>query len=163
MHDVARYIDMLRSRGLKATPRRAAIIEIFASRGGHLTPEEVWTGLQKRFKRCGLPGVYRNLESMAGCGILTRILRFDRRQHYGLCGAAGEGHHHHITCIRCGRVDEIGRCPIAGRKTMNGYRVVSHFMQVNGICAGCQVSASDAAPGTRRCTSTKKPARKNKG
>ncbi len=132
------YLGKLKEGGFKLTPRRQAIIELFVDGKTHLTPEEAWEGLKKQFDRCGLPSVYRNLESLVECGILTRIQQFDRKKHYGLCSALhGDHHHHHITCIKCGKVDEIKDCAINEVKKIKGYKVVSHFMQVNGVCAGC--------------------------
>ena len=132
------YLEKLKEGGFKLTPRRQAIVELFVKSKGHLTPEEVWERLKKKFDHCGLPGVYRNLESLVECGILTRIQQFDRTKHYGLCAAAhGSHHHHHITCVKCGKVDAIQDCAISGIKKIKGFKVVNHFMQVNGICAGC--------------------------
>jgi Fe2+ or Zn2+ uptake regulation protein len=132
------YLRKLKERKLKRTPRRQAIIEFFVDGKTHLTPEEVWQKLKKRFDRCGLPSVYRNLESLVECGVLTRIQQFDRKKHYGLCSALhGDHHHHHITCVKCGKVDEIKDCAINDTMKIKGYKIVSHFMQVNGICAGC--------------------------
>ena len=131
------YLEKLKKGGYKLTPRRQAIIQLFINGKGHLTPEEVWGKLKKKFDRCGFPGVYRNLESLVGCGILTRIQQFDRKKHYGLCSAPQGDHHHHITCIKCGKVDEIKNCAIDGSKKIKGYKVISHFMQVNGICDVC--------------------------
>ena len=131
------YLEKLRNNGLKLTPRRKVIIKLFIDCDSHLTPEEVWNNLRKDFDQCGLPSVYRNLESLAECGILTRIQQFDRKKHYGLCTARNDYHHHHITCIHCGKVEEIRDCAIKNRKRVKGYKVISHYMQVNGICADC--------------------------
>lgn len=132
------YIEKLRQGGFKLTPRRQAIIELFVDGHSHLTPDEVWDKLKKQFDQCGLPSVYRNLETLVECGVLTRIQQFDRKKHYGLCTAAyGDRHHHHITCIKCGKVDEIKNCAINDIKKVKGYKVISHFMQVNGICENC--------------------------
>jgi Fe2+ or Zn2+ uptake regulation protein len=132
------YLEKLKEGGFKLTPRRQAIIELFVDGKSHSTPEEVWAKLKKQFDRCGLPSVYRNLESLVECGVLTRIQQFDRKKHYGLCSAAhGDHHHHHITCVKCGKVDEIKDCAIKDTKKINGYKIVSHFMQVNGVCSGC--------------------------
>ena len=131
------YFRKLRDGGFKLTPRRRAIIELFVDCGIHLTPEEVWTRLKKEFSQCGLPSVYRNLESLVKCGILTRIQQFDRKKHYGLCTAQHDHHHHHITCVNCGKVEEIEECAIHNKRVIKGYKVVSHFVQVNGICREC--------------------------
>ena len=131
------YVKKLKEGGYKLTPRRKAIIRLFSECGTHMTPEEVLNKLKKTFSRCGFPGVYRNLESLVGCGILTRIQKFDRKKHYGLCPAGQEKHHHHINCIRCGKLEVIDECAISGINEIKGYRVISHFLQVEGICAKC--------------------------
>lgn len=131
------YLNRLKNNGLKQTPRRQAIIQLFLDSGAHLTPEEVWQKLQQQFEKCGLPSVYRNLESLVECGILTRIQATDRKKHYGLCSVGHQHHHHHITCVKCGKVDEITDCPLAHTAEIHGYRVISHLFQVNGICGNC--------------------------
>lgn len=131
------YLEKIREKGLKLTPLRKAIVMLFMDRIGHMTPEDAWSGLKGRFKQCGLPSVYRNLESLVECGILTRIQQFDNKKHYGLCTSEKEHHHHHIVCIKCGRVDAISECAITQKKKIKGYRVVSHYVQVNGICEDC--------------------------
>ena len=131
------YLEKIKQAGLKVTPRRQAIIKLFVDCNSHITPEEVWKKLKKKFNKCGLPSVYRNLESLVGCGILVRVQQFDRKKHYGLCTARGDCHHHHITCIQCGKVEDIKDCAISKVKKIRGYKVVSHFMQVDGICVGC--------------------------
>ena len=127
----------LKEKGYKITPRRRAIIELFVSAGTHLTAEDVWGKIRKKIKRCGLPGIYRNLEELTECGILTRIQLFDRRKHYSICSAPRAEHHHHITCLKCGKVGEIENCAIDDSRNINGYKVVSHFVQINGICPVC--------------------------
>ncbi len=136
------YIEKLKSKGLKLTPRRRAIIKLFFERRSHMTPEEVFEKLKKKFSRCGVPGIYRNLESLAECAILARIHKQDRKRHYGLCSCSADKHHHHITCVKCGKVDEIRNCSLDGVKEINGYTVLSHFVQIDGICAECSKNKS---------------------
>ncbi len=131
------YFDSLRTQGFKMTPRRKAIIEFFVEQNRHLTAEDVWTGLNEEFEKWGLPGVYRNLETLVECGILVRVQMFDRKKHYGLCETGNSSHHHHIICIKCGMVKDISACCMTAIENVSGFRVISHFMQVNGICERC--------------------------
>ncbi|MFC1867111.1 Fur family transcriptional regulator [Thermodesulfobacteriota bacterium] len=131
------YLEKIKRGGLKLTPRRKAIVELFILCDSHLTPEAVWGRLQNQFDQCGLPSVYRNLESLAECGILTRIQQFDSKKHYGLCTSRQNQHHHHIICIKCGKVDDIDDCALLNRKKIKGYKVISHYVQVNGVCTRC--------------------------
>ncbi|OGF62971.1 MAG: hypothetical protein A2Y62_04895 [Candidatus Fischerbacteria bacterium RBG_13_37_8] len=130
------FMAKLKLHNLKFTPRRIAIIQLFLS-NNIFTPEEIWNRLKKQFKKCGLPGVYRNLESLVECGILAKIHKIDRKRYYGLCSAKENIHHHHIICLQCGKVDDISDCFFEKKETIKGYKLISHYIQLNGICEGC--------------------------
>ncbi|MCD4779450.1 MAG: transcriptional repressor [Candidatus Omnitrophica bacterium] len=132
------YVDKIKNNGLKVTPRRKAIINIFNHCRVHLTPEDIFTRLKEEFSHCGLPSVYRNLEILAECGILARIYRFDNKRYYGLCHSADGAHHHHIICIKCGTIAPLKGCNLFKRKKINGFKIIDHFIQVDGICKNCQ-------------------------
>ncbi len=132
------YLTMLRKKKLKLTPRRKAIIDFFLSKERFLTPETVRNGLKKKFKHVGLPSIYRNLESFVKCGILTKIQRPDRKLYYGLCKAKNSQHHHHIICIKCGKVGEFSNRNLFKQKTINGFKILSHSLQLEGLCPNCQ-------------------------
>ena len=126
-----------RENNFKLTPKRRAIIDFFLCEERYLTPQDVWKGLKKKFKHLGLPSIYRNLETFSKCGILTKIQRPDRRLYYGLCNSKNK-HHHHIICIRCGKVREFSDCGLFKKKTIKGFKVISHSLQIEGICSNCR-------------------------
>lgn len=129
--------ELIRSAGLKATPRRRAMIALFRERMRPLSPLEVQTALKSDFSRCGLPGVYRNLEALAGGGILFRLAGFGRERRYALCSGFSQHHHHHIVCVSCGRIGRIDECRYPDGMMVGGYRVLSHIAQFEGICPAC--------------------------
>mgnify|MGYP000170856418 CR=1 FL=1 len=131
------YLSKLRENNFKLTPKRRAIIDFFLSKDRYLTPEIVWKGLKRKFMQLGLPSVYRNLELFSKCRILTKIQRPDRKLYYGLCNSQNK-HHHHIICIRCGKIREFSDCGLFKKKTIKGFKVVSHFLQIEGICSNCK-------------------------
>lgn len=131
------YFIKIREKGLKLTPLRKAIVKLFIDQASHMTPEDAWSKLKEKFRQCGLPSVYRNLESLVECGILTRIQLFDNKKHYGLCTSEKGHHHHHIVCVNCGRVDTISECAITRKRKIKGFRIIDHYVQVNGICEDC--------------------------
>ena len=132
------HIQKLKAQKLKITPKRQAILEYFIKEGRYLTPEQVWEKLKKSFKHLGYPSVYRNLESFKDCGILTKIEREDRRLYYALCNIhEGNPHHHHIVCIKCGKVDDVEGCVLSGVKNAGGYKVLKHVVQFEGLCPEC--------------------------
>jgi Fur family ferric uptake transcriptional regulator len=135
-------IDLLRRSRLKLTPRRLALIELFWGASGPLTPAQVQAHLKTRFDQCGLPGIYRNLEMLAECGVLQRVVRFGRKRSYVLGSRLEKEHHHHIICISCGRVGRVEDCRYDEGMIVDGYRLVSHVLQLQGICALCSSTST---------------------
>ena len=133
------YSLILREIGLKATPKRLAILEELAANLCYMTPEEIWGKLKKRFKRAGLPTIYRNLEELSEKGVISKIVHPDRKLSYYLC--RNKEHHHHFICLSCHKVDDITYCHIETvqmdiENKLEG-KVLSHIMQINGICNTC--------------------------
>jgi len=129
----------LRRLNLKVTPKRIAIIEILMGASGYLSPEEIWSKMKKRFNHIGLPTVYRNLEELEKGNIISKITHPNRQLYYFFCG--NSEHHHHFVCMSCHTVDDISFCAIRElqkevRKKLNA-QVVSHILQVNGLCKEC--------------------------
>jgi Fe2+ or Zn2+ uptake regulation protein len=136
----------LRQLNLKVTPKRIAIIEILTKATGYMSPEEIWSEMKRRFSRIGLPTVYRNLEELADGNIISKITHPNRQLYYYFCG--NNDHHHHFVCLSCRNVDDISFCAIHElrkevRKKLNG-QVVSHILQVNGLCKECLEKTGEA-------------------
>ena len=130
-------LDLIRNAGLKATPRRRAMIALFRESLRPLSPLEVQAVLKAEFGRCGLPGIYRNLETLAECGILFRLAGFGRERRYAICSGLSHHNHHHIVCVSCGRIGRIDECRYPDGMMVGGYRVLSHIAQFEGICPAC--------------------------
>lgn len=122
------------------TPRRLKMIALFMNSPGPLSPLEVQEHLKRQFSRCGLPGVYRNLETLADCGVLFRVVGFGRERSYALCCMPfrENHHHHHIICSSCGKVGQVEVCGYHEGMMIGGFRLVSHVVQLQGICASCE-------------------------
>lgn len=133
------YQQTLRRLSLKVTPKRVAILEILDGELVYLGAEEVWRLMKERFKRIGLPTVYRNLEDLAEGGVISKVLHPDRKLYYYYC--PNRDHHHHFICLSCRRVEDVAFCAereIAREVTekIRG-RVLSHILQINGLCRHC--------------------------
>jgi len=129
----------LKKLSLKVTPKRIAIIEILMKEPGYLSPEEIWRKMKRQFNRIGLPTVYRNLEELADGNIISKITHPNRQLYYFFCG--NNEHHHHFVCLSCRNVDDINFCAIHElqkevKKKLDA-QVVSHILQVNGLCKEC--------------------------
>ena len=137
----AQHSKTLKDLNLKVTPKRLAILALMGEGGTYVSPEDVWRKLKERFARIGLPTVYRNLEELAAGGVISTVLHPNRQLYYYYC--PNPDHHHHFVCISCRRVEDVAACGLeniereVGEKI--GGQVLSHLVQVNGLCRACTV------------------------
>ncbi|HZV53553.1 MAG TPA: ferric iron uptake transcriptional regulator [Rhodocyclaceae bacterium] len=131
--------DELRNIGLKATIPRVKILDLFqkahSSGKPHLTAEEVQHNLAEDDVDIGLATVYRVLTQFEQAGLLTR--------HYFESGRAvfelnEGGHHDHLVCLQCGKVEEFYDPAIEKRQIKvaedRGYKVVEHALYLYADC-----------------------------
>lgn len=133
------FFPFLQKLGLKATPKRLALLELLAAKAEYESPEYLWKRLKRRFPGIGLPTVYRNLEELEAGGVITKVIHPDRRLYYFFCGHSA--HHHHFVCMSCRKVEDFHSCAMHEmekeiRKKIRG-KVFSHILQVNGLCRQC--------------------------
>ena len=138
--DTGYYLDKVKEARLKITPRRKAVIELFLKSNSYLGPQEVKQLLKNKFRRLGLPSVYRILEELKRSGILVKIEK-KRRLYYALCRIPHSDHHHFI-CKKCRKVEEVEYCNFEEisrfvERELNA-RVEFHFLQIEGLCSQCK-------------------------
>ena len=129
----------LKEAGMKATPKRLAILDMLDGDSAYASPEEVWKRLRERFDSLGLPTVYRNLEELASSGVISKVIPPNRQLYYFFC--RNRDHHHHFVCLSCRKVEDIPSCGIEALErevtVKNGGKVLSHILQLNGLCGAC--------------------------
>jgi len=86
--------------------------------------------------------LYRNLTAFEKAGVLQVVRDEQGKALYELIDA--HGHHHHIICRSCGRIDCLDHCDFAFYEKSAaalGYRGLSHRLELYGVCADCQGEA----------------------
>ena len=137
------YSRTLKSLNLKITPKRLAILTLLGEEMTYCSPEDIWHKLKGQIGRIGLPTVYRNLEELAAGGVITKVIHPNRQLYYYFC--PNPTHHHHFVCLSCHRVEDVTFCGLenlereVGEKI--GGKVLSHLVQVNGLCRACTAGA----------------------
>ena len=126
----------LKNMGLKATVPRLKILEVFhqtASR--HMTAEDVYRHLLGDNVDIGLATVYRVLTQFEQAGLLQR--------HYFESGKSvfelnEGGHHDHLVCLQCGRIEEFYDAEIEKRQTQvaksRGFAISEHSLYIYAEC-----------------------------
>ena len=126
----------LKESGLKATLPRRKILELFeASKVRHLSAEDVYKALMQEGIDIGLATVYRVLTQFEHAGLLSR-------QNFEHGKAVFElnqgGHHDHLVCLQCGRVEEFYDPDIERRQTevarQRGFALRGHSLALYADC-----------------------------
>lgn len=131
------FLSKLKANKLKQTPKRKAILKLFLDKKRFLSPEEIFAVIKKEFKRASFPSIYRNLDELYKIGILIKVQKSNRRLYYALCTAKNDTHHHHIVCVKCGKIGEFEGCVLEGKKKIGGFKILDHSLQLEGICSKC--------------------------
>jgi len=127
----------LKDIGLKATLPRRKILELFEnSKVRHLSAEDVYKTLIGEGIDVGLATVYRVLTQFEQAGLLSR-------QHFETGKAVFElnqgGHHDHLVCLQCGRVEEFYDAEIEQRQSevarQRGFQLRGHSLALYADCA----------------------------
>src|SRR5881227_1465616 len=125
-------VQSLKDSGLKATLPRRKILELFeASKVRHLSAEDVYKALIAEGIDIGLATVYRVLTQFEHAGLLSR-------QHFETGKAVFElnqgGHHDHLVCLQCGRVEEFYDSEIEKRQNKvakdRGFAIRDHQLHL---------------------------------
>ena len=130
----------LKTIGLKATLPRLRILDLFEqAEVRHLTAEDVYRMLMKDGTDIGLATVYRVLTQFEHAGLLVR-------HHFEGGKAVFElnqgGHHDHLVCLQCGRVEEFYDAEIERRQTKiakeRGFAIHDHSLYLYADCTKAQ-------------------------
>lgn len=89
--------------------------------------------------------LYRNLAVLEQCGVVRRLPSLDDVARYELDEHL-TGHHHHVVCHRCGRIDDVVLPPDIERaladaadeaRQQRDFQVDSHRVELVGTCPAC--------------------------
>ena len=69
------FRSFLKNKGLRNTPQRQQIMEVFFNESGHLTTEEIYDRVRKEDPSLGQATVYRTMKLLCEAG-LAREVRF---------------------------------------------------------------------------------------
>jgi Fur family ferric uptake transcriptional regulator len=128
--------EALKTMGLKATMPRIKILNLFeTSKVRHLSAEDVYKQLIAEGIDVGLATVYRVLTQFEQAGILMRHHFESGKAVYELNQG---GHHDHLVCLQCGRVEEFYDPEIERRQVKiakeRGFTIHDHSLHIYADC-----------------------------
>jgi Fur family ferric uptake transcriptional regulator len=137
--------DRLRSRGMRWTPQRKAILEVLARTDGHVTGAELVERCRERNPDTTPSTVYRTLDVLEDLGLVRHSHGHDGREEFHVLPAEEHGH---LTCESCGATAEIesrdARRLLREIERSTGYRVDVSHLAVSGLCSSCSAPAPRA-------------------
>lgn len=163
----ATLLATLKSRGLRITPQRVAIVRLFAGSQSHPTAQELFEQLGPEFPTMSFATVYNTLDALAVAG-LSATLRVGNAARFDPNTAP----HHHAVCDGCGCIIDVPAASLAPaeasvrrvRKVAPGFTVARVERIYRGQCVSCahlRQPRTSRAPGRGAETSQTATSRRN--
>lgn len=134
------FTDYIAKNGLKVTPQRLRIVEVFLRESGHLTTEELYERVKVVDGSVGQATVYRTMKLLCDSGLAKEVHFGDGVARYEK--KYGSEHHDHLICEICGKnlevIDEQIEQLQEELAARHGFRLTSHRMYLYGVCADCK-------------------------
>lgn len=131
-------LDLLKSRGLRMTPQRRAIVTEVMGARGHISPTAVARRVRERVPGVNASTVYRTLDLLEELGVLSHAHLESGAEYH----RKAESDHVHLACSNCGAQDSLSLAEAARLKRLIGRHRgftpdLTHFA-ISGRCAACQ-------------------------
>jgi Fe2+ or Zn2+ uptake regulation protein len=132
-------VELLRRRGLRATPQRRAIVDVVRNAGHHVTAESIFERVRIDLPTISLKTVYETLHSLVAVGEIQELVvgagptRFDTTVEP----------HHHMICLTCGRIEDVDfDVDTIAVDRRQGFSIVRTDVIGWGRCPDCEDQAS---------------------
>jgi Fur family transcriptional regulator, ferric uptake regulator len=140
MKEIVLFEKFLVQKRLRHSKPREFIVRTFLCMEQHITVDELWGAVKKKYPSVGYATIYRTMKLLSESG-LCREIRFEdgttRYEHL-----YGHEHHDHLVCTQCGRLVEVVNEEIEKLQErlmkQHGFLPQSHRMNLYGICKECR-------------------------
>ena len=139
-----KFKALLKSKGLKVTGQRLAVLEVLQQREDeHLTAEEIFDLVRVDHPDIGLATVYRTIQLLSDMGLIDKLSLDDGFIRYEIGKSSASGHrHHHLICLGCNSVFSFEKDfmePLENEiNKLTGFQVVNHEVKLYGYCKVCR-------------------------
>ncbi len=135
-------LALLRSSSLRATQPRVRVLAVLEQSEYPLSVADIESMLKR--PKVDQVTIYRTLETFVQAGLVNHVELHQGRSFFEL---ATRGHHHHLVCRGCGRVEDVEECGMDAiekkviKQSKNFASVASHALEFFGDCKDCVKSA----------------------
>ena len=133
-----KFKALLKSKGLKVTGQRLAVLEVLQQREDeHPTAEEIFDLVRVEHPDIGLATVYRTIQLIDKLSLDDGFIRYE----IGKSSASGH-RHHHLICLSCNSVFSFEKDfmePLENEiNKLTGFQVINHEVKLYGYCKACR-------------------------
>jgi Fe2+ or Zn2+ uptake regulation protein len=140
----AALAEACRAGGLKATPQRIAILRVLRAAHDHPSAEQVCARVRESQPGVSLGTVYKALEALEQCGLISEVARVAECKRYD----ANLAPHHHLVCTDCGAIADHHDDALTPSlpASLPGFTAASVQVQIFGRCASCSCERAPPTP-----------------
>ena len=134
------FRQYLKEKGLLYSKQREQILKTFMKARSHLAIDDLYNAVRKKNPKIGLATVYRTMRIICDCDLAEKVdfadglRRFEHKYRHQ--------HHHHLVCIKCGRVIEVTSSRIESLQKklakQHNFAPTRDTMKIFGLCSKCK-------------------------
>ena len=132
-------VEKLREEGFRLTPQRLMILSAIENSNNHISADEIYAQVRKKYPVVNISTVYRTLELLKRLNLVTETDLGEGRVRYH---PAEKGHHHHLVCQECGAIIDLDESLLAPleRALLKEHRFKADLrhLAILGCCINCQ-------------------------
>lgn len=115
--------------GLRITPQRIAVLNVFLDIGGHPSADEIIHSIQNHYPNISIGTIYNILETFVRLKIIKKVISRDNINRYD----AVFSHHHHLYAEKNGHIKDYNDEVLS--KTINNHLKNIHIsnFKINGF------------------------------
>ncbi len=140
-----RFKSYLKSKELKFTPERQAILKEILFFHKHFNVDELYERLHRHTKNISRATIYRTLPLLIESGLVEETFHCQDKSSYE--HIFGHKHHDHILCIECGKIIEFREEGIEKLQEMvckkYDFHSIEHRLGIKGYCKECYEKYKD--------------------
>ncbi len=135
-----RFRDHIKTLGLRLTPQRVLIFEVFLQTEGHFSVEKLFQKASDLDPQIGIATVYRTMKLLTACSLAREFIMpngsilFEK--------SSTQEQHDHLVCEVCGKIIEFEHPKIRQYQEevaqSRGFSIYYHRLTLIGICEDCK-------------------------
>jgi len=130
------YETLLREHHLKVTPQRLSILSSMSDKG-HISIEDLFASVKKKFSSISLATLYKNINAMLETALISEVKILNMKSKYEITKAK----HIHMVCQSCQEVMDLEldlSAFVSKASEKSHYTVKEVDIVLSGLCEKCQ-------------------------